>query len=396
MKAYYAKKIIGEDREYHNAYLIVDQDKIADIRETADDCDEVTDYSDYTIMPGIFDIHSHGCFGYSGTNRDYDEIFGYTKAMASRGVTTMFPAIMYEPGELEAVKRVVDVIESDRPQGARILGIQAEGPYRAKEYMGASKGRVWPEPSEEYTRKMLEVSGGHMKYISISPELPNIYESMEILRENGVIIAAGHTGVNYEEMNRAFAAGVKTISHFGNAIRMVHQRDANAAGAALLNDDILIELICDHRHVCKETVDIFMRFKDTDHILLISDSSELAGLPKGKYFARNKYRYVDENGIIRIEDGTLSGGGKGLLYGIENMVKHHNVSLVDAVKMGGYNQAKLFGYQDTIGSLRKGKNADFFIMDDNWEVIRTYREGKEIYDIKDKDSLYNPLMTPAE
>ncbi len=396
MKAYYAKRIIGEDLEYNNSYLVVDKDKIVDITKTIDGNTEVIDYSDFTIMPGIFDIHSHGRFGYSSTNKNYDEIFGYTKAMAARGVTTLFPAIMYEPGELEAVKRIVDVIENKKAQGAKILGIHAEGPYRAKGYMGASKGRQWPEPSIEYTQKMLEVSKGHLKYISISPEVSGIYESMEILKANGVIIAAGHTGVNYEQMNEAFEAGVKTITHFGNAIKFIHQRDANAVGATLLNDDIMIELICDHRHVCKETIDIFMRFKNISQILLISDSNELAGLPKGKYYARNKYRIVDERGDITIEDGTLSGSGRDILFGIENMVKYHNVSLVDAVKMGGYNQAKLFGYLDMIGSLRKGKNADFFIMDDGWEVIQTYREGEEIYNIDDKNNLYNSSMIPVE
>ena len=392
MKAYYAKKIIGEDAEYCNAYLIVDNDKIVDIKDSVGDDVEIIDYSNYTIMPGIFDIHSHGRFGFSSTNKDYDELFGYTKAMAARGVTSMFPAIMYEPGELEAVKRIVDVIERNEAHGARIIGIHAEGPYRAKEYMGASKGREWPEPSKEYTEKMLEVSKGHMKYISVSTELPNIFESMEIFKKNGVIIAAGHTGINYEEMNKAIQAGVKTITHFGNAIKFIHQRNANAVGAVLLNDDVMIELICDHCHVCKETIDIFMRFKDFNKILLISDSNELAGLPQGKYFARNKYRFVDEAGNITIEDGTLSGSGRDILFGVENMVKYHNVSLVDAVKMAGYNQAKLFNCLDTIGSLKAGKNADFFIMDDSWQVIKTYREGEEIYDIKNKNSLYNPKM----
>lgn len=392
MKAYYAKRIIGEDKEYNNAYLLVNEDKIVGIKDNVDDNNEIIDYSEYTIMPGIFDIHSHGRFGYSSTSKNDEELFGYTKAMAARGVTTLLPAIMYEPGELEAVSRIADVIDRNETHGARILGIHAEGPYRAKEYMGASKGREWPLPSKEYTEKMLEASKGHLKYISISTELPNIYESMEIFKENGVILAAGHTGVNFEEMNQAIKFGVKTISHFGNAIKFIHQRDANAVGAVLLNDDVLIELICDHRHVCKETIDIFMRFKDYNHILLMSDSNELAGLPQGKYFARNKYRIVDEFGNINLEDGTLSGSGRDILFGIENMVKYHNVPIVNAVRMGGYNQAKLFGYLDFIGSIKEGKNADFFIMNDSWEVIKTYREGQEIYDINEKDRLYNPEM----
>lgn len=388
MKAYRCKKLYSENKTYDESYLLVDNGKIISVLEQMPEHMKVEDYGDCMIIPGIIDIHSHGRLGYSATCKDKEELFGYTKAIAASGVTGVFATTQ----ELETMTRVADVIDSKEIHGARILGIQAEGPYRHPKYMGASKGFDWPKPSLEYTKKMWEAAKGRLRYMSISTDIDGLDESIAFLKEKGVILAAGHTDATFKQMNEGFQKGIRTISHFGNAMRQIHQRDAGAIGACLLNPHILCEIICDHVHVASEVLDIYFRVKDFHEFILVSDSSELAGMKKGRYYARGKERIVSEDGRILLDDGTISGSGKTIVYGIINLIKEHGFAMEDCLSMGCYNPAKLFGLEKSKGSIKEGKDADFVVLNSNYEVVATYVEGNKEYDCQIDIDLQNPKM----
>lgn len=389
MKAYRCRTLYGEDQTYSYTNLLVKDGKIADICAEVNYADvEVEDYDECIIIPGIIDIHSHGRLGYSATCADLDELYGYTKAVAASGVTGVFATTQ----EFDTMARVADAIKANEIHGARILGIQAEGPYRHPKYMGASKGFDWPQPSLDYTKKMWEAAKGHLRYMSISTDLEGLDESITFLKEKGVVLAAGHTDANYTQMKEGIRKGIRTISHFGNAMRQMHQRDAGAIGACLLDSNVYCEIICDHIHVAPEVLDIYFKVKDFHKFILVSDSSELAGMSTGRYYARGKERIVAENGGILLDDGTISGSGKTILYGIINLIKHHGFTLEDCLHMCSYNPAKIFNLFDHKGSIQVGKDADFVVLDANFQVVATYVEGIKVYDRKKDIHLQNPCM----
>lgn len=307
-KVFKAGQIYTEDQVVENKYLVVEDGIFTDL--LTEYTGAYYDASDRIIIPGIIDIHSHGCMGYSATCKNADEVYGFTKAIASTGVT----GVMATTQEFESMQIIADIIDSHVISGARILGIHAEGPFRHPKYMGASKGFHWPAPSAEYARKMVEAAKGYLKYMSVSTDLEGIEPVIDYLLSENIRVAAGHTDADYEEMNKGFRLGITSITHFGNAMRPIHQRNGGAITACLLDQDILLELICDHVHLAPEIIDLYFKVKDQEHFMLISDSSELACMPEGRYYARGKERIVTNEGHILLDDGTISGSGKCILY----------------------------------------------------------------------------------
>ncbi len=388
-EAYYFKKIYEENEVIENAYVILEDGKISEIRKDLNEEMKLNDFSDAIVIPGIIDIHSHGCMGYSATSVDSDEIYGYTRAIAATGVTGVFATTQ----ELDTMSAVADVILSNKIEGAKILGIQAEGPFRHPKYMGASKGFKWPKPSVEYAEKMVEAAKGCLKYISVSTDLEGIEEVMKYLLQQKIRIAAGHTDADYEEMKKGFKMGATSISHFGNAMRPIHQRNGGSITACLLDDNIFLEIICDHVHIAPEVLDLFFRVKDLDHFILVSDSSELACMPKGRYFARGKERIVTEEGNIILDDQTISGSGKYVLYDMKNLIFKHHLPIQKVIRMASLQPASYFHIDDHKGSIKVGKDADLLILDDEWNVVRTIVEGEIAYDnTTPLNSLINPNM----
>lgn len=385
-KVFKAGIIYTEDQIVENRFLVVEDGKFRDILTKY--TGSYYDASNQIIIPGIIDIHSHGCMGYSATCRDSDEVYGYTKAIASTGVTGVYATTQ----ELDSMGIVADIIDSGIVSGARILGIHAEGPFRHPKYMGASKGFNWPAPSVEYARKMVEAAKGHLKYMSVSTDLEGIEAVIHYLLSENIRVAAGHTDADYEEMKKGFALGVTSISHFGNAMRPIHQRNGGAITACLLNQDIILELICDHVHLAPEVIDLYFRVKDQEYFILISDSSELACMPEGRYYARGKERIVTKEGHIVLDDGTISGSGKNILYDMKNLIFKHHMNTEQVIKMASLIPARYFHLDNQKGSIKLGKDADFVLLDQDWTVSQTYVEGIKQYDHTHDVDLINPLM----
>lgn len=381
-----AGKIYTEDSVIDNGYLVVEDGIFTHLltQYTGD----FYDASNQIIIPGIIDIHSHGCMGYSATCKDADEVYGYTKAIASTGVTCVFATTQ----EFESMGIVADIIDSGVVSGARIFGIHAEGPFRHPKYMGASKGFDWPAPSVEYARKMVKAAKGHLRYMSVSLDLEGIEEVIDYLLSENIRVAAGHTDADYEEMKNGFKLGITSISHFGNAMRPIHQRNGGAVTACLLDQNILLELICDHVHLAPEIIDLYFKVKDLQHFILISDSSELACMPEGRYYARGKERIVTKNGHIILDDGTISGSGKYILYDMKNLIFKHQMNIEQVIKMASLYPARYFNLNDKKGSIKIGKDADFVLLDHNWNVCQTYVEGIKQYDRELDLNLINPAM----
>lgn len=376
------KQLFLKDEIIHNAYIVIEDKKIKEIGEY-----EGKDYDADIIVPGIFDIHSHGAMGYSATTTSLDDLYGYTKAIAKDGITSVLATTQ----ELDSLSLIAGAIESGVVKGAKIIGINAEGPFRNKKYMGASKGMVWPLPSIEYSKKMIDSAKGHIMYMSVSSELEKMDEIIPYLAKNNIRVAGGHTDATYSEMIDGFKLGVTAISHFGNAMRPFHQREGGALTACLLNDDIYLEINADHVHLSKEVLALFFKTRGMKNFILISDSSECAGLDEGVYFARGKKRYVDRNGDIKTEDGTISGSGHPIIYDIKKLILEDGYHPIDIINMATYNPCHYFNIENK-GSIKVGNDADIILLNNSYEVLKTIVEGSIEYDINIKEDLRNPKM----
>ena len=356
--------------------------------------DKVLDFGAMRVIPGIFDTHNHGTHGYSLLSIEEDRrekyIKGFLKGCASQGVTSVFPTCTTDM--LEAVYKVSEM-END---GAEIVGIQSEGPWRNRVgEKGIKPG--WPEVSVETAEKMYNDAGGKLSLVALSPEIPGIQKVIDYFRSKGVLLAFAHSDDTCAEAKAHLANGdFAVVTHIMNAMTGLHHRDVGVAGACLLDDSLYYEIICDGRHLSLEMIEILFRIQDYSKFILVSDCSCMCGAPVGEYKGYNNYVHmgmtlnVTEEGFIYTNTGRILGSTQPVIYDIGLLVEKLNIPLETVVKMSSLNPALLYGIADKKGSLKIGKDADLVIMDDDYKAVQTYVRGKKVYDVDTDKDLFNP------
>lgn len=380
-----SRRIVSEDG-IADGILEFENGRIIKIESYQENQKVDIDYGKHYIIPGIFDTHNHGTMGYSVMNgNDEKEIKGYLKGLASQGVTNVFPT-----AGVNTIKTVARLAKEPQ-DGARILGIHSEGPWlnRVGE-KGVKTG--WPEVDKEVAHQMIKDGEGLLRLVALAPEIPGIEEIMEIFKQAKVDLAIAHSNCNYEEANKAIDNGIGVATHLANVMTGLHHRDVGVFGACLLRDEVTCELICDGLHVSLAMIEIILKVKDHNKIMMISDCSQMAGAPIGKYkgfFPGNNYIVIDEQGFVLSETGRLCGSSQGIIFGIRNLVNQLGLPIEDVVKMSSLTACKKYGFADEKGSLKEGKYADFVVIDDDMNVLYTYCEGSKIYDYQKDTDIFN-------
>lgn len=376
-----------------DGYLTIEDGKITAFHPVSDQLSADKDCTGLFIIPGIIDTHNHGCFGFDLMKSPIprEDIEGYLYGLATQGVTAAFPTVS---GSAIGIRSLAEYEEYPL-KGARIMGIHSEGPWGSRVgEKGVNTG--YPEIDLNYAKEMVEAGQGKLKLVDVAPEVPNALEAIRYFRENNVNVGAYHTNANFEEANKGIDAGVNVATHLGNVMTGLHHRDIGTLGACLLRPEVDCEIICDDMHVSLQMIRLYFMMKDQSRFMMISDNVKYAGLPTGHYngMAKDtrsdrKTIYITEDGFVLSETGRLSGSSKPVIYGIKNLVTKLNIPLEDVVKMSSLNPAKKYGFDDRKGSLRIGKDADFVIINDAFEVKETWIEGLKLYDAQTDKLHYN-------
>lgn len=340
------------------------------------------------IIPGLIDIHIHGSGGWTVSSEDERQIKGMCKYLPSIGVTSFQPTLGGE--DVESIKKYLNTIGSvikGYYEGAKILGIHMEGPFLNPEKKGVFLVRNLLKPSVELMKSFIEESGNNIIHVTVAPELDGAEELIKYLTCNGILVAGGHTNGTIEETKKGIQWGISLSNHTCNAQRSIHHREPGALGGYLLDDNVYCELICDFIHVHPDMLKLILKIKSPEKICMISDSIVASGLRPGKYDFSGREIIIDEESS-RLSDGTIAGSTKNLLYGFKNMA-YLGYSIEDVIKMSSSLPAKLSNVYDEKGSIEEGKDADFVILDDNFNVHMTYVEGKVCFDSSERKSFLN-------
>ena len=377
-----SKRIVSENGSI-DGYLKIEDGVICDlVRADVEELKADIDYGDNMVIPGIFDTHNHGYKGWN-PNDSKDSVLGYARALASAAVTSIFPTV----SEKDSYRYVCEAMKEEYP-GARIMGIHSEGPYlnRVGE-KGVDQGH--PEITMEDIAERYAICEGNLRLFAIAPELSGSKEAIRYLSQRGVRCAFAHSNQTYEEAQESFKSGITVITHTANVMSGLHHRNMGGLGAAILNDDVFNELICDGMHVRNEMIEIIFRVKkDAFHkIMMISDNVHFAGLPAGRYdggfFGPTN---ISEEGFSLTDTGRLAGSAKPVLYGMKNLVKNMGYPIEVVSQMASLNPCLVYGFADRKGSIRIGKDADIAVIDEDFNCLYTYREGKLVFDYeKDTD-----------
>lgn len=336
--------------------------------------DQAIDASGLYAIPGLTDLHFHGCVGYDfcdGTHKALEKMALY---QADNGITTICPATMTLEEEVLA-----GILESaaayDGNEGAILCGINMEGPYLSAKKKGAQNGSFLRKPDIRMFRRLQKISGNQIKLVAIAPEEEGAMEFISELKDE-VVISIAHTAADYDTAMEAFRNGAKQVTHLYNAMLPFTHRAPGVIGAACDTTGCFIELIADGVHIHPSTIRATFKMFGDDRIILISDSMTAAGMPDGEYFLGGQSVRVEGKTAALTSDGTLAGSVTNLMDCMRNCVLNIGIPLEKAVKCAAVNPAKAIGIYDLYGSITPGKIANIVLLDKELNIKSVILKGK--------------------
>lgn len=309
-----------------------------------------------------------------------EDVAVIAKTIAAEGTTSFLVTTMTQSKEniTKAMQAVKAYKEQNSDEGARVVGIHLEGPFIAAGHKGAQPLEYVKEPNIKVFDEYNAASGNAIKIVTLAPEVEGATEFIRHLSANGVVTSIGHTGAKFADIEKAIEAGAKNVTHTYNAQTALHHREIGTVGSAMLLDELNCELIADTIHVSVPAIRLLVKNKPLDKLTLITDAMRAKGIPDGVSELGGQTVYV-KNGEARLEDGTLAGSVLRMNRAIQNMVEKVGVPFTQAVDYATINPAKTLGIDNETGSIAVGKRADFTVLNENYDVILTVRDGEIVY-----------------
>ena len=333
---------------------------------------------DYFLIPGLIDLHIHGSSGYDVMDANQEALCTISESLAAEGVTGFLATTM--SAKKDYLHHVLATIAANRSsvKGAAILGVHLEGPFISTKKLGAQAFSEHTIPDIKFFQSLQTSAANAIKLVTLAPELPGVLPIIKNLDEMGIVVSIGHTHATYAEAKEAIHQGCSYATHLFNAMSGLHQREPGAAGAILLADHVSAELIVDGVHLHPAMVELSLRLKGKERLILVTDAMRAKCLGEGKYDLGGQTVFVQGNKAA-LEDGTLAGSVLRMPEAIKNMVHFTQCSLIDAVKMASLNPAKILKLDHRKGSIEINKDADLAILNSSLDVMLTMQEGKIVY-----------------
>lgn len=342
-------------------------EKIASGLEMAEN-EEMIDAAGCYVLPGLVDIHFHGCAGHDFCEGTKEAIRVIEQYEAEHGITTICPATMTLSRE-----RLLQICHTAAEYDSRFLkGIHLEGPFLSEAKKGAQNAAYLRLPDAGLLRELKEASGGLVKLVSIAPELEG---AMECIKECSaqVQFSVAHTEADYETALQAMKLGASHVTHLYNAMPPFSHRAPGVVGAAF-DSGADVELICDGIHIAPSVVRATFRLFGEAHVVLISDSMMATGMPDGAYELGGQPVKVKGN-LATLADGTIAGSATNL-YDCMVSAIHMGVDPQAAVRAATYNPARSVGLERVCGSIQEGMPADLLIVTKDWKLRNVIKCGE--------------------
>lgn len=385
--AIYNGKIITKDTILENHTLYFEDGKITEITTDKLPCDKSIDAEGAFVSPGFIDMHTHGAGGCDFLDQSEDAYITAAAVHAKHGATAIVPTLTSV--DLDGMKTAIRIFKAVREQpydGARLLGLHAEGPYFAESQKGAQESRfIHPFDPKEY-REILNIGGDCLLRWSAAPELSGCEAFADAVHEYGILPCIGHSDADFDCAAAAYQAGFTHVTHLYSCTSSVHRKNAfRYAGiveAAYYFDNMTVEIIADGVHLPPALLKLIFKLKGADKIALITDSMRGAGMPDGESVLGNLHNglpVIIEDGVAKLRDRSAFAGSVATCDRlVRNMVNLADVPLTDAVKMASTTPANILGIANK-GVLAPGYDADIVLFDDAVNVNHTIINGSVIF-----------------
>ncbi len=348
--------------------------------ECSEDEEIVVDGEGAYAIPGLIDLHFHGCMGADVCDGTPEALKKIAQYEASIGVTAIAPATMTLPvEELEQILRNAAAYKKTQKTGgfeADLLGLNMEGPFISPVKKGAQDEKNIVPCNVEIAKRFLKASEGLVKFIGIAPEESS--EAVAFIKEmkDSVDISLAHTNADYDTAMAAFAAGANHAVHLYNAMPAFTHRAPGVIGAVADSKHVMAEIICDNVHIHPAVVRATFAMMGADRMILISDSMRATGMPDGTYTLGGLDVNVNGNRATLVDGGALAGSVTNLMDCMRTVVKVMDIPLETAVACATANPARSLGVYDTYGSISEGKKADIVLLDEDLALKMVIKDGQ--------------------
>jgi N-acetylglucosamine-6-phosphate deacetylase len=329
------------------------------------------------LLPGFIDLHVHGAMGHEVMDASASGLEEMARFYVSHGVTS-FLATTWTASRASVLKALglVKQLQGRIRGGATLLGAHLEGPYLNPTRCGAQDINQIHRAEKEEALEFLDT--GVIRLLALAPEFEdNLWLIDECVRR-GITVSAAHTTANYEQMQTAVQHGVSHLTHCFNAMQPLGHRELGTVGAAMALPQISCELIADNIHVHPAAQKILVDVKGTSGVILVTDAIRAAGLSDGDYMLDDRSVHI-QNGAVRLPDGTLAGSVLTMERALQNACSAIGCSLAETWVMSSLNAARAIGVSNRKGSLEIGKDADFVLLDENFNVSLTVIMGDVVF-----------------
>lgn len=373
-------KIILPDKVVCNKVLVFNDEtgKIVEIADSVPSDAKTIDAHGNYVAPGLVDIHIHGYLGEDTSDAKPEGIKKMAYGIAQNGVTSFLPTTMtVAKEEIVAALNVVRNLkeESKTWNGAEILGVHAEGPFINPSKKGAQAEENILVPDADFILEHADI----ITSLTLAPEMDENHKCIkELVTKSNILISMGHTGATFDEAMSAVKDGVSHATHLFNAMTPLAHRNPGVVGAALASENVTTEVIADTFHINPGLYSIIAKVKG-NKMVLITDCTRAGGMPDGEYDLGGQPIFL--KGIeCRLADGTIAGSVLKLNNAIKNVLDHTSLSISAVVNMASLNPATAIHHDNHIGSLEEGKDADIIIADKDFNVLKTVKKGRIIYE----------------
>ena len=337
------------------------------------------DFGDLRIVPGFYDVHTHGFNGYDATAGGKDGLRAWVKCLPSEGVCGVCPTTLTQSHDtLKKAVTEIGEVKKENPDGAEILGIHFEGPYLDVKYKGAQPEEYIVKGTVEEFKEYQEASGNNIRIITLAPEHDENFDLTRYCANNNVCVSIGHTDTSYDIAMMALANGAKGFTHTYNGMTPLGHRENGAVGAAFRSHDTYAECICDGNHSTLATLNIFFREKQ-NYAVIITDSLMCKGFPVGSVFdfgGQDVEIYPDGSAHITTGKKQLAGSTLKVNDAIRILVEEALVPFEQAIDAASVNPMKYLGINNK-GRIKVGYDADIVVLNDDYSVKQTYCRGIE-------------------
>ena len=375
-------KVFTEDKKFTDGGIVIKDGTIEQVYTEGNRPqteDEILDGKGMYAIPGLIDLHFHGCKGDDFCDGSRDAIVRIAEYEASVGVTAIAPATMTLPvEELEQILRVAAEYKKGphSKKEADFVGINMEGPFISPAKKGAQDERNIIPCDVKVCERFLKASEGLVKFMGIAPEeSENAVAFIEEVKDK-VNVSLAHTNADYDTAMAAFNAGADHAVHLYNAMPAFTHRAPGVIGAVYDSKHVMAEIICDGVHIHPAAVRATFEMMGEDRMILISDSMRAAGMPDGSYTLGGLDVNVVGNRATLASDGAIAGSVTNLMDCMKTAVKTMNIPLETAVACATINPAKSLGIDAEYGSIRAGKKAHIVLMDQELNVQQVIKDGE--------------------